>query len=125
VRDSVFVEGLEASTIIGVHAHERQAPQRVLVDVELACDTTRAAANDDLAQAVDYDALVRSVLRHVAQLTPRLLETLGEELARRLQAEFHAPWIRLRLVKPGVLPQARAVGIVLERGRRPGSGARP
>lgn len=121
-RDRVFLEGLETATIIGVHEHERRAPQRVLVDVELACDASRAAAHDDLTQAVDYAALATSVQRHVAALQPRLLETLGEELARRLLAEFRAPWVRLRLVKPGVLPAARAVGLVIERGVRPADG---
>jgi dihydroneopterin aldolase len=122
-RDRVFLEGLETATTIGVHEHERRAPQRVLVDVELAYDASRAAAHDDLAEAIDYDALAKAVVRHVAALEPRLLETLGEELARRLLAEFHAPWVRLRLVKPGVVPQARAVGVVIERGVRPTGGA--
>jgi len=121
-RDRVFLEGLETATIIGVHAHERHAPQRVLVDVELACDASRAAAKDDLNEAINYDTLAKSVQRHVEALQPRLLETLGDELARRLLAEFHAPWVRLRLVKPGVVPAARAVGVVIERGVRPSGG---
>jgi len=118
-RDRVFVEGLETATVIGVHAHEREAPQRVLVDVELACDTSKAAAHDDLVQAIDYDALAKAVQHHVAALQPKLLETLAEELATRLLSEFNAPWVRLRLTKPNAVPAARAVGVVIERGVLP------
>lgn len=118
-RDRVFVTGLRLMTIIGVHARERVRRQPLVVDVELAVDTRRAAATDDLAFALDYGAVARFVTRYVTTHRPRLLETLAEALAERLRAEFRAPWVRLTLTKTRAVPGARGAGVILERGRRP------
>lgn len=125
LRDTIFVHGLATSTVIGVHAHERRQPQSVLVDVELCCDASLAARADDLRQAVDYAAVAQAVRSRVAALAPQLLETLAEALAASLMAEFRSPWVRIRLTKPGAVPDARAVGVLIERGRRPGAEPAP
>lgn len=119
MRDLVFVHGLEVQAVIGVHASERLAPRPLRIDLDVACDAARAARTDELALAVDYDALARSVAQHVGTLAPRLLETLAEEVAAHVLARFAVPWVRVRVVKPGVVPQAQAVGVVVERGTRP------
>jgi dihydroneopterin aldolase len=116
----VFVEGLRIPTVIGLHARERVRPQPLVVDVELATDARRAAADDDILRAVDYGAVARFVTRFVTTHHPRLLETLAEGLAARLLQEFRSPWVRLRIDKPRAVPGARAAGVVVERGRRPG-----
>jgi dihydroneopterin aldolase len=33
--------------------------------------------------------------------------------------EFQVTWLRLRLSKPGAVPQAKEVGVLIERGGRP------
>ena len=117
-RDTVFVEGLEVRLVIGVHPEERTAPRPLSIDVELACDASRPAAGDDLTLAINYDAVAKAVVRHAAAQAPQLLETLAEGLAAHLLSAFHSPWVRLRITKPGVVPGARAVGLVVERGSR-------
>lgn len=124
-RDLVFVHGLEAATVIGVHPHERLAPQRLLLDLEVACDAAAAAAGDDLAKAVDYDALATRVRQFVASQQPRLLETLAEALAAHLRSTLGIAWVRVRITKPGVVAGTLAVGVLLERGQRPADAARP
>jgi dihydroneopterin aldolase len=121
LRDTVFVEGLRTKAIIGVTAAERRRAQPLVVDVEMAADARRPAATDDLALAVDYGAVARFVTAFVASHRPRLLETLGEALARRLLQEFRSPWVRLRLTKTRAVPGAQGAGVVLERGLRPKS----
>jgi len=123
--DVVFVHRLEAATVIGVHPHERLAPQRLLLDLEVACDAAAAAAGDDLAKAVDYDALATRVRQFVASQQPRLLETLAEALAAHLRSTLGIAWVRVRITKPGVVAGTLAVGVLLERGQRPADAARP
>ena len=46
----------------------------------------------------------------------RLLETLAEQIAQLLLDEFGVRWLRLRLGKPGAVPGAADVGVIIERG---------
>lgn len=117
-RDLVFLEGLTVQAIVGVLPHERRTPQRLEIDVELACDASAAARRDDLALAIDYGAVAREVALYVVARKARLLETLAEGLAARLRARFRSPWVRLTLRKPAAVPAARAAGVTVERGSR-------
>ena len=46
-----------------------------------------------------------------------LVETFAERLVATLMDEFHIPWVRLKLTKPGAVPAARGgVGVEIERG---------
>ena len=47
--DIVYITGLKAETIIGIHDWEREQRQTVLIDLELGCDTTRPARSDDIS----------------------------------------------------------------------------
>ena len=118
-RDLVFVRGLALRAVVGVHPRERLAPQRLTIDVELACDAAAPARRDDLRLAVDYAAVARAVERYVAAHRPRLLETLAEGLAGLLRRRFRSPWVRLRLTKPAAVPAADGAGVLIERGERP------
>ncbi|MDF5346493.1 dihydroneopterin aldolase, partial [Vibrio parahaemolyticus] len=46
-----------------------------------------------------------------------LVERVAEEVAELIMLRFSVPWVKIRLAKPGAVPQARAVGVVIERGR--------
>jgi dihydroneopterin aldolase len=119
MRDTVFLRGLEAVGILGVQPAERGTPRTVRIDVDLACDAGAAARDDDLARAVDYRAVADAVRAHVGAHAYRLVETLAERLAEHLQREFGAPWVRVRVGKPGAVDACGEVGVEVVRGQRP------
>ena len=43
------------------------------------------------------------------------METLADAVARIVIGEFGAPWVKVSVAKPGAIPAAREVGIVIER----------
>ena len=114
--DIVTISGLQVETVIGIHPWERQVPQVLSIDLEMASDIRLAAASDDIACALDYSAVADRLLAFAAASDFRLLETMAEQMAALLQEEFALTWLRLRLGKPGAVKQAVSVGIVLERG---------
>ena len=114
--DKVLVQGLQVETIIGIHDWERRVRQALFIDLELAVDANRAAVTDDIADALDYQAVCACVVRFIDQGEFRLLETLCDRLADHLLAEFSPGWLRLSVHKPGAVPAARAVGVTIERG---------
>ncbi len=117
--DRVFIKGLRVETVIGMHAWERRVRQPVVVDLEMASDVRRAAATDEVDDALDYEAIGERLVGAIEQSSFELIETLAERLAVIVRQEFGVPWLRLRLSKAGALRGAREVGVEIERGERP------
>ncbi len=114
--DIVYIEELAIDTIIGIHDWERTTRQTLVLDLQLAWDNRVPAASRQIGDALDYDAVSTRLLSYVQASQCLLIETLAEELAQLLQDEFGVRWLRLKLAKPGAVPAARSVGIVIERG---------
>ncbi|MEN9464498.1 MAG: hypothetical protein RL217_679 [Pseudomonadota bacterium] len=114
--DKVFIHGLTVDAIIGVFEWEKQVRQPLIFDIEMAWDIRQAAATDDLAFALNYQAVTEFIEQFVRTQHFQLLEALLERLAAELRREFAMPWLSIRVQKPAVVPQAKAVGLYIERG---------
>jgi dihydroneopterin aldolase len=117
--DIVYIRDLQIDTIIGIYDWEREVRQTVSLDLEMAFDIRQAAKTDDIQYALNYKAVSKRVIAHVESRNALLVESLAEEVAALVMAEFNVPWLRLRLSKPGALRGARDVGLVIERGVKP------
>lgn len=115
--DTIFIEGLQADALIGVHDWERRGPQRLRIDLELAADLRRAGASDRLAHTVDYAEVADAVVGACGQSRYQLVEALAEHIAHGLLERFPISALTLRITKPGVVPAARAVGVQIHRSR--------
>ncbi|EHU9448822.1 bifunctional dihydroneopterin aldolase/7,8-dihydroneopterin epimerase [Vibrio vulnificus] len=115
--DKVFIEQLEVITTIGVYDWEQQIKQKLVLDIEMAHDNRPAGKSDDVADALDYAQVSEAVLNHIESGRFLLVERVAEEVVELIMTQFSVPWIRIRLAKPGAVPQARAVGVVIERGQ--------
>jgi len=100
VTDHVSVRDLRVRAVIGVHAWEREIEQTLLVSVDMAADVRKAAASDDLADALDYSAVAETIAAVLREGRFRLIETAAERVAERLLADFPLSWLRLELRKP-------------------------
>ena len=117
--DRVFIEDLRIETVIGIYDWERNIRQTVALDLEMAFDNTVPAASDRIDDTLDYKRVSKRVLAFVGESQYQLVETLTEHIARLVVVEFGVPWLRLKLSKPGAVTGSKAVGVVIERGRRP------
>lgn len=115
MTDIVYIHGLRVETVIGVYAWERNVRQELELDLEMASDVAAAARSDAITDALDYHAVAERVRALAAASSCRLVETLAENVATALMAEFAVPWLRIRVNKPGAVPGARAVGVLIER----------
>lgn len=118
--DTVFIEDLRIETVIGIYDWERQIRQVVALDLEMAFDNRKPAASDKIADTLDYKAVSKRLIAFVEAAHYELVETLAEECARIVRDEFGVVWLRLRLAKPGAVRGSKAVGVVIERGSKPG-----
>jgi 7,8-dihydroneopterin aldolase/epimerase/oxygenase len=114
----VFVKDLDLQARLGVHPHEKAAPQRVLIGMELAVHDESAPSRtgaDDLARVVDY-ARVVGLAREVAAAGHTLLvETLGERIAAAILEDPRVRRVRVKVEKPDAFAEAASVGVVVER----------
>ncbi|RMG92980.1 MAG: dihydroneopterin aldolase [Zetaproteobacteria bacterium] len=115
MRDLVVIEGLEVRTVIGIYDWEREIRQTVRLDLEMAWDISKAAAKDNIDDALDYKAVAKRLIAHVEQASYGLIEALAESCARIVLNEFGVPWLRLKLSKPGAVRGSENVAVVIER----------
>ena len=115
--DKVFIEGLEIETLIGIYDWERRIRQPLVFDLEMAFDNRAPAASDDIADTLNYKAISKRLIEYVSRSEFGLVETLAERCAELLLREFDIAHLRLKLSKPGAVRGAKAVGVVIERGR--------
>jgi len=118
--DTVFIEDLRIDALIGIYDWERRVRQTLAFDIEMAFDNAVPAASDDIALTLDYKAVSKRLIEYVGDSGFGLVETLAERCAAIIREEFGVRWVRLKLSKPGAVRGARAVGVCIERGLRPG-----
>lgn len=97
--DWLRLRGIQAYGHLGVTQKERDLGQRLEADVEIAYARETRRRPDSLDAFVDYEELSRLVRGQIAMARCRLLETLAEEVALALLAEFDPPRVRVRLRK--------------------------
>lgn len=95
----VRLEGLSVFGHHGARPYEKEAGQRLEVDLELEPTNERAEKSDKLADAVDYDALYRTVREVVEGRSYHLLEALAASTAEAILERFDVRRVRVRISK--------------------------
>lgn len=114
--DKIYISGIAVDAIVGIWDWERQIPQTIVIDLEMAADIARAAESDQIDDTLDYKAVSKRVRSLVIESQCRLVETLAERIAAAVRDEFAVGWVRVKINKPGALRGARDVGVIIERG---------
>jgi dihydroneopterin aldolase len=116
----VFLRGLELMARLGVHPHEKAAPQRIRLSVELLVQDESApdgVGADALQRVVDYQRLVELARAVVGSGHVLLVETLAERIAAAALEDGRVERARVTVEKPDIFADVDAVGVVVERRR--------
>ena len=116
MADKLSIHGLAVECQVGVLEEERAKAQTIWMDLELAIDAAKAAARDDVREAIDYAALVASVKQLVEGKSYRLMETLAEDIAALILRQFPTPEVEVR-VKKRALPGIDFAAVEIKRGK--------
>lgn len=106
--DKVRIEAIETQAIIGVYEFEHQAPQPLILDLELSTDFSRAFVTDDLHDALDYDAITQRVRAFCEASRYQLLETLAGGIITLLMNHYPVDKVAITIRKPKALSSALA-----------------
>jgi 7,8-dihydroneopterin aldolase/epimerase/oxygenase len=111
----VFVRDLECAALIGIYDHEKVKPQRIIVNIDLSVE--EGSGDDDISHVVSYEVVVKKVEAILAEGHTNLVETLCEKIAQACLKDKRVLAARVRVEKPDIIPNARSVGVEIERGR--------
>lgn len=113
--DTIFLSEVRVETRLGVPDWERMTPQTVLLDIEIVMPHSRSCQTDAIEDTIDYGRVVARIRETLQEQSFRLVEALAEHLCQLILQEFEAPWVRIKVAKPGILPGLKALGVIIER----------
>ncbi len=118
MKDVILLEGIQVPAALGVTAAERRARRPVLLDLEVEVDLRAAGASDRIGQTLHYKHIFEVVEEVAGSQQHKLVEALGERIARAVLTRFPADAVTVTVRKPtpiaGVL---RHAGIRIRRTR--------
>ena len=113
--DTILIRDLRVEVLIGIHKRERHVAQVVSVDLDIGIPGTTVFASDKVADTIDYEQVALKIKALAASGHFRLVETLADRIARLITDDFKAPWVKVSAAKIGILPNAKFVGVTIER----------
>jgi len=116
-RYRVHVRDLLLSAQIGIHDHERLAPQRVLVNVDLDVAYPEEGFAEDFDRVYCYETLVDAIRRICAEGHINLVESLADRILEASLADDRSLRATVTVDKLDVLGDVQAVGVTLERSK--------
>lgn len=96
---TIRLEGLSVFGHHGARPYEKEAGQRLEVDLELRMVDDRAELTDRLADAVDYDKLYEIVREVVEGKSFHLLEALAAKIADTILERHPIRTVKVRISK--------------------------
>lgn len=111
----VFIRDLVLPVCIGVHAHEKGAPQRVRINVEMDTAPGAARLEDDLRNVVCYDEIVQAIHKLAVGPHIQLAETMAERIIELCLADERVRRASVTVEKLDVYDNAAAVGVTMTR----------
>ncbi len=115
--DSIHISNLTLITHIGVPDGERAAPQRLSISLTLQPARSFADLRDRIEETINYTE-VCAVVRALAAARPRrLIETLADDIAAEVLAEFPACEVVEVELRKFILPDTDYVAVRLTRRR--------
>lgn len=112
------LQGLRVECIVGIHRHERETRQSVILDIEMDYDFAAASASEAIGDAVDYAGVASQVTELAERRGFQLIETMAEEMAALVLARFpQVRRVRLEIRKPAAVPAAACAFVRVERAR--------
>ncbi len=113
--DTIFLSEVKVQTKLGVPEWERMVEQTIILDIEIGYDLSKACQSDDVADTIDYGAVVSRVRETLKENSFQLVEVLAEHICQLILKEFGALSVKVKVAKPAILPGLKALGVVIER----------
>ena len=117
-RTRIFVRGLLVQASIGVHPHEHETTQPIIIDIDLDMGGMALPNEDRLAETLDYATVADAAERLALEAHVQLVETLAERICDWALAEDErVQSVAVSISKPQALLKADAAGVEVVKAR--------
>ena len=110
MSDVILLEGIQVPAALGVTVAERRMRRPVALDLEVERDLRAAGRSDRIRQTIHYKRVFEVVEDVASNQEHKLVEALGERIARAVLSKFDADAVTVTVRKPkpiaGVLDHA-------------------
>lgn len=114
----IFVRGLRVEAFIGVHPHEYERRQPIIMDIELDMGNMSPPQEDRLHETLDYGLVAQNATAIALDTHVQLVETLADRIANwALAADPRVKACAIRISKPQALDTADLAGVEVIRRR--------
>ncbi len=117
-HQKIFVKGLQIQAFIGVHEHEYESVQPIIIDIELDMGQMPAPKDDKLFETLDYGLVAEKAEELALENHIQLVETLADRIANWALAEDkRVQACTVRISKPQALLKADFAGVEIHKQR--------
>ena len=103
------ITNLAVQCAIGIHPHEREKPQGVLITVTIGLDAATEPVSDNISDTLDYDRVRTDIIAIASQRHYDLQETLARHLADHIMSLPHVIGVAVTTVKPNAYADCQGV----------------
>jgi dihydroneopterin aldolase len=118
VTDTILLEGIQVPAALGVTAAERRVRRPVRLDLEVEANVAKSGRSDRIGDTLHYKRIFDVVEDIATNQEHKLVEALGDRIARAVLEKFGAEAVTVTVRKPtpmaGVIQYA---GVRLRRTR--------
>jgi len=111
----IFLKNFGVFISMGVHDFEKQARQRVIVNVELYIDPDGRIKHDTIGETVDYDFVRKTIMEIADSGHFHLQETFCERILDLCLEKKRVLAARVSSEKPDIYPDCESVGFEIFR----------
>ncbi len=119
--DRIFIRGISVSASVGVTQKELRVKQKIIIDIEIAKDISKAAETDDLQHTINYVNVTHDIKTLVSEKEYKLIETLAEDVAQTVLGKYNPEQVTVKVHKPEIASMKlgiRDLGIRITRKRK-------
>lgn len=113
----IFLKNFQVFISMGVHDHEKQARQRIIVNVDLYIDPEGRIRHDTIRETVDYDFVRQAIVEIAESGHFHLQETFCERILDACLDKRGVLAARVSSEKPDVYPDCESVGFEIFRAK--------
>ena len=116
-KRKILIKDLVLKMLVGIHNFEKKKKQRVRFNLVINIDQNLIPNDKDLKSIVNYEQVIKTIMRITSRKHYPLLETLAEKIFLKLFENLRIKKILLRIEKLDVIKNTASVGIELEKTR--------